>query len=185
MESIKIRKLAQEESKDLDKMTHIANLVNKVYKIAEDGLYKKQSLRTTPENVQQLTLNHEIAVAELYNKIIGSIRINQHNNEVGGFGMIAVDDAYQGKGIGRKLISFAESQCLEENFQMMQLELLVPAEGKHPYKKALEKWYIRLGYEPSHKDSIDSVFPELREKLAMPCQFIVFQKDLTKQVFEV
>lgn len=92
--------------------------------------------------------------------------------------MLAVDEEYQGIGIGRALIRFAEQKCREENLRMMQLELLVPEKGSHPTKIILENWYTRIGYHPVHTKTIDALFPKLVQMLATPCKFIIFQKEL-------
>lgn len=181
MQSLEIRMLPQNASRDLDKMKYIANLVNRVYRIAEHGLYKQKANRTTVEDLQELTKKGEVAVAQLNEKIVGAIRIGQHDENTGELGMLSVDDAHQGQGIGRELISFAEQKCKNKGLATIQLELLVPEEGEHPVKKILEKWYLRLGYRPIYTDTIDSLFPQLNDKLAIPCNFIVFQKDLIKE----
>src|SRR5699024_11596673 len=60
------------------------------------------------------------------------------DQETGELGMLAVDDKYQGTGIGRELIRFAEERGKKENLRKMLLELLVPIEGSHPTKVILE-----------------------------------------------
>ena len=106
------------------------------------------------------------------------VRIQQLDDYTGEFGMLAVDEKHQGNGIGRALIQFAEEKCKSENLQKMQLELLVPQEGSHPFKTILEKWYTRIGYDPVHTETVESLFPDLAPQLAIPCQFIIFQKEL-------
>jgi len=136
------------------------------------------AFRTTAAEIAELTNSSEIAVAQSMGQIIGCVRIRRIDQETGEFGMLAVDDTYQGTGIGRQLIRYAEQKYKKEQLRKMQLELLVPQEGTHPDKVILGNWYSRIGYQPTHTENIDASFPRLAEMLAIPCKFIVFQKEL-------
>nr|WP_304220029.1 GNAT family N-acetyltransferase [Fredinandcohnia onubensis] len=179
MQSIEIQMLPRNESTNIVEMEHIANIVNRVYAASEGSLWNPGAFRTTPEEMAELTKSGEIAVAQFMGKIVGCVRVRKIDQETGEFGMLAVDDKYQGTGIVRELIRFAEQKCQKEHLRKMQLELLVPQEGSHPDKVILEKWYTRLGYQPIHTEDIDVSFPRLAEMLAIPCKFIVFQKELS------
>lgn len=179
--SINIQMLSPNASNNLEKMEHITNIINRVYTIAEEGLYHEGSERTTVDEVVKLTKNNEFAVARLGEKIVGCIRIRRADQHTGEFGMLAVDKKYQENGIGQKLINFAEEKCHKENVHKMQLELLVPVVGSHQGKKILKKWYVQNGYHPVHTEKIEDSYPEFIERLAIPCEFIVFQKDLSLQ----
>ncbi|MEH7223230.1 GNAT family N-acetyltransferase [Bacillus sp. JJ1566] len=178
MQSIEIHMLPCNESTNLVEMEHIANIVNRVYEASEGSLWIPGASRTTAAEIAELTNSGEIAVAQTMGQIIGCVRVRRINQETGEFGMLAVDDKYQGTGIGRELIRFAEQKCQNEQLRKMQLELLVPQEGTHPDKVILKNWYSRIGYQPIHTETIDASFPRLAEMLAIPCKFIVFQKEL-------
>lgn len=156
----------------------IAALVNRVYRETEKGLWKPGAARTDLEEIKQFASSGELAVARINGEIVGCVRIQKLDDYTGEFGMLAVDEKHQGNGIGRALIQFAEEKCKSENLQKMQLELLVPQEGSHPFKTILEKWYTRIGYDPVHTETVESLFPDLAPQLAIPCQFIIFQKEL-------
>lgn len=178
MQTIEIKMLPRNASENMEKMEHIANIVNRVYAIAEEGLYKQGEVRTTVEEMIEFTSKGEIAVARYNRKIVGCIRMRQMDQKTGEFGMLAVDVKYQGFGIGRELIYYAEQKYKNKQLHKMQLELLVPVEGTHPTKVALENWYVRIGYEPVYTETTDALFPKLAQMLAVPCKFIVFQKNL-------
>lgn len=177
MQSIEIEILSR--NADFDTIEHITNIVNRVYAKSEKGLWLNGALRTTVEEVKEFVRREEIAVARIMNQIVGCIRICQIDKETGEFGMLAVAEEYQGNGIGRKLIHYAEEKFRKEQYQKIQLELLVPKKGNHPAKVILEKWYTRIGYRPVHTDSIESLIPKMAQMLAIPCKFIVFQKEIT------
>lgn len=178
---IEIQLLPCNAGKDIKAMEQITNIINRVYAKAEKGFWMDGTKRTTVDEISALTRNGEMAVARMKGKIVGCIRIHQADDETGEFGMLAVDDHYQGAGIGRKLIRFAEHKCQKENLRKMQLELLVPQEGSHPTKLSLENWYIRIGYHPVHTVSVESLFPQLAQMLAIPSKFIIFRKELEMQ----
>lgn len=178
MSSIEIQMLPADASELITEMEHITKIVNHVYAASESGLWLEGTVRTTVEEVATFTRSLELAVARSMGQTIGCVRVRQIDSEIGEFGMLAVDVAYQGKGIGRALIQFAEEKCKQENLRKMQLELLVPEDGSHPDKKILEEWYTRIGYQPVYTDSVATLFPHLVDQLAIPCKFIVFQKNL-------
>jgi len=178
MQSIEIQMLPRNESANIEEMEHIANIVNRVYAASEGNLWIPGAFRTSAVEIAELTNSGEIAVAQSMGQIVGCIRIKRLDQETGEFGMLAVDDKYHGAGIGRELIRFAEQKCKAEHLRKMQLELLVPQEGSHPDKVILGNWYSRIGYQPIHTETIDASFPRLAEMLAIPCKFIVFQKEL-------
>jgi len=178
MKSIEIQVLSCKESTNIVEMEHITNIVNRVYAASEESLWMHGAVRTTVEEVAELTSRGEIAVARLMGQIVGCIRVREIDQETGEFGMLAVDDEYQGTGIGSELIRFAEQKCKNAQLRKMQLELLVPQEGTHPAKVILKNWYTRIGYRPIHTDSIAASYPTLARMLAIPCKFVVFEKEL-------
>jgi hypothetical protein len=60
----------------------------------------------------------------------------------------------------------------------MQLELLVPRTWKHPVKEFLRDWYTRIGYRVVRTGDLGEDYPALVPRLATPCDFLVFHKDL-------
>lgn len=175
-QSTEIHMLPSGASSNTVDIAHMTNMVNRVYAATEESIWRPGAVRTTVADMADLTNRGEIAVAQSMGQIVGCVRVRQIDEETGGLGMLAVDDACQGTGTGRALIRFAEQKCQKEQFRKMQLELLVPQEGSHPTKVNLENWYVRIGYEPVYTEIIDASFPELMQMLAVPCQFVVFQK---------
>ncbi|WP_156520778.1 hypothetical protein [Oceanobacillus sp. Castelsardo] len=56
--------------------------------------------------------------------------------------------------------------------------MLVPQNGSHSSKSILENWYVRIGYRPVRMETIEALFPDLAQMLAVPSMFVVFQKEL-------
>lgn len=158
----------------------MTNMINKVYAKAEQGLWRDNEIRTTNDDLKTFIKNGQIAAAKIGGQIIGCVRVQRIDQKTGGFGLLAVDDSYQGNGIGRKLIHFAEHQCEQARFPNIQIELLVPQEGPRPDKEVMKDWYMRLGYEPVRSENVEDLLPAVAEMLAVPCKFIVFEKELTR-----
>ncbi|ASK62397.1 GNAT family N-acetyltransferase [Virgibacillus phasianinus] len=178
MQSIEIQMLPFNASANLVDMEHVTDIVNRVYAASEGSLWMRGVVRTTKEEMAGFTREGEIAVARSMGQILGCVRVRRIGQETGEFGMLAVDDGYQGTGIGRRLVRFAEEKCQKEHLHKMQLELLIPLKGSHPAKLILRNWYERIGYHPIHMEPIDAAFPKLTKMLAIPRQFVVFQKEL-------
>jgi GNAT superfamily N-acetyltransferase len=159
-------------------VAEVTALVNRVYAIAEEGMWRAGAARTTPAETREFVLAGQIAVVRRRGRIVGSVRIQRLDEGVGEFGMLAADPAHRGAGIGRGLIRFAERLIRDEGRNTMQLELLVPKTWTHPSKKFLHDWYTRLGYRVVRTVDIGERYPALAPLLATPCDFVIYHKKL-------
>jgi GNAT superfamily N-acetyltransferase len=94
----------------------------------------------------------------VYVKITGAI---------GYFGMLSIDPARQGQGLGARLIAFAEDYCREAGCSEMEIEVV-------NLRTELPPFYRRFGYT----ESGTRPFPD-SERTKLPCHFIVMSKVLT------
>lgn len=85
--------------------------------------------------------------------------------EGGYFGMLAVDPAQQGKGLGRQLIDAAEQWCRDR--EASQVEIMVA-----DARPELRLFYSKLGYEERHMS------PFINAELTKPVQFVHLVKPL-------
>ena len=86
--------------------------------------------------------------------------------DTGYFGMLSIDPARQGQGLGSRLITAAEDYCRERACQMMELEVV-------NLRTELPPFYARFGYAASGTRP----FPDT-EFAKLPCHFIVMTKPL-------
>lgn len=159
----------------------LAGLVNRVYAVAEDGLWADGWARTSAPDMAGLVAAGEIAVArdgDLDGDVVGIVRVHDLDHEVGEFGMLATEPAHRGAGIGRDLVDFAEDRCRGQGRNVMQLELLVPRGWVHPGKASLDAWYTRLGYRPVRTGVVAVAHPQLAPFLATPCDVVTYHKPL-------
>jgi GNAT superfamily N-acetyltransferase len=170
----------------------LTDLVNRVYAVAEDGLWADGAARTTGAEMAGLVAAGEIAVARVrggdggvgavVGDVVGAVRVQRLAGGEGEFGMLVAAPEYRGAGVGRQLVRFAERWCREHGMSTVQLELLVPRTWAHPVKEFLRDWYTRLGYRPVRTGSIEDSYPALAPLLATPCDFVVYHKDLSRPV---
>jgi GNAT superfamily N-acetyltransferase len=138
----------------------VTHLVNRVYATAEERLWGPDTDRTRLAEVTEFIRLGELAVARLNGRIVGAVRIQRLDNEVGEFGMLAASPDHRGIGIGRRLVDFAERLTTDRGLRTMRLELLVPQTWTHPTKRFLHDWYTRLGYRVVRKGSIEELIPQ-------------------------
>ncbi|WP_245848416.1 GNAT family N-acetyltransferase [Lentzea kentuckyensis] len=156
----------------------LADLVNRVYAEAEKGLWVTGAARTTEAEMAGLVDAGQIAVARSSERVVGAVRVQQLDDDMGEFGMLVAAPEERGTGFGRDLVSFAEDWARERGLSRMQLELLVPQGWTHPVKDFLRVWYTRIGYRVVRSDDFGEAFPQLVPHLACPCDFLIFHKEL-------
>lgn len=158
----------------------IAGLVNRVYAEAEAGLWVDGASRTTEAEVAGFIDAGQIAVAQSGERVVGAVRIQQLDDDLGEFGMLVAAPDQRGTGLGRDLVHFAERWARSHGLAGMQLELLVPRTWQHPVKEFLRGWYTRIGYQVVRTGDFSADFPDLVPHLACPCDFLIFRKDLSQ-----
>lgn len=176
--AIRIDPLPPEAAADGATMSAVSDLINRVYQVAEDGLWVDGAARTNPAEVAALTGAGEIVVARVDGRLVGSVRVRVLGGELSEFGMLVSAPEDRGTGVGRELMRFAERQSRAGGRFVMQLELLVPREWSHPSKEFLAGWYGRLGYRPARVGTIAEDYPDLAPLLATPCDLRIYRKDL-------
>jgi len=86
--------------------------------------------------------------------------------DTGYFGMLSIDPARQGQGLGSQLITTAEDYCRKAGCTAMEIEVV-------SLRTELPPFYRRLGYA----ESGTRPFPD-REATKLPCHYIVMTKPL-------
>jgi GNAT superfamily N-acetyltransferase len=84
--------------------------------------------------------------------------------ERGYFGLLSVDPAYQGLGLGRRMVAVAEALCEAMGCRRMGLKVV-------NIREELAPWYRRLGYRET---GATAPFTDPRAK--RPCHFVEMEK---------
>jgi GNAT superfamily N-acetyltransferase len=176
--SFDIQLLPPDASADAPLMRQIAELVNRVYALAETGQWLPGATRTTVEEVTRLTGAGEIVVARHEGVVVGSVRVQRFSAELGEYGMLVSDPDRRDTGIGRALQHFVIDMLRREGFTTLQVELLTPRDWHQPSKQFMADWNERSGYKVVRKGALEELYPDLAPLLATPCDFIIYHMDL-------
>ncbi|MFC9432123.1 GNAT family N-acetyltransferase [Streptomyces sp. NPDC056987] len=163
-------------SSDTTLMGRIADLVNRVYAIAEDGQWLPGATRTSMEEITELTRACQIVVARTGGTLVGSIRVQLLAPEKGETGMLVADPDYRNMGIGRELRRFAVEMLRQRGAKTLQIELLVPRDWSQESKQFMAEWNERAEYRVIRKGAFEEQYPDLAPLLATPCDFIIYEK---------
>src|SRR3954453_1608710 len=174
---VEIQMLLPVAADDPGLVAEIAALINRAYEVAEEGLWHGGVARTTIAEAADAITGGEVVVARSGGRVVGSIRTLLLDRETGWFGVLAVDEAVSGHGIGSKLVSYSENQPSSSGASAMPLELLVPLQSHDPPDR-LAAWYGRLGYHETGRRDLADVEPTAVPFLAVPCEVAVMQKAL-------
>lgn len=164
---------------DEELIGRLAALVNDVYATAEDGIWREDMTRTTPEELADLIAAGETLIARTAaNGVVGTVRVHEIDPHTGEFGMLAVAPDQRSLGIGRALVDEAERVARERGWTAMRLELLVPCEWRHPSKEFLTAWYERRGYRRIATSNLEAAYPHLAPLVITRCELQIHLKHL-------
>lgn len=164
-----------------DLLPRLVELINRVYAVAEEGLWQAGTARVTAPEIADLVATGQIAVAHRGEDLVGSIRVHDVDADTSEFGMLVSAPEQRGTGIGRELVAYAERYARDRGRRAMQLELLVPRHGRHPSKDFLASWYARIGYQVLATRQFADAYPQLAPLLAIPCELLVYEKPLSSE----
>lgn len=94
--------------------------------------------------------------------------------ETGYLGLVSVAPARQSLGLGRRLMTAAESWLRDKGCGVCELWVLSA-------RPELTAWYRRLGYRVVRTEPFEAVQPPPTRKLLRPCHFEVMERDLQVQ----
>jgi GNAT superfamily N-acetyltransferase len=160
------------EAADTAVVAELRDLVNRVYEVAEEGMWPAGKARIDSEEMRVAVRGGQIAVATVDGRVVGSVRVRQLDSETGEFGLLVAAPEHRGIGVGRELVRFAESLMRSRGMTTMQLRVLAPLGWAHPVKKFLHEWYSRMGYAVVGRRPFDHAV------LLTPCEFAIYEKPL-------
>ena len=173
---VDVRLLAPEEAHDETLVDELARLVNGAYAVGEAGLWLEGTTRTTPAEIAAAIRSGGMLAATLEGRLVGAAYVHPLDAGTADLGLISTATDQWGGGIGRRLVRSAEELMRSRGVTTMQLEVLVPKEWSHPAKDHLRRWYTRLGYRVIRSAPVEAAW--LAERLATPCEFLIFHKPL-------
>jgi ribosomal protein S18 acetylase RimI-like enzyme len=173
-----VRLLEPGQAADASLVDELAGIVNGAYAVGEAGLWLEGTTRTTPGELADAIRSGGLLTATCGDRPVGCAYVRPLDGRTADLGLISTATDRWGGGIGRRLVDAAEELMRSRGTTTMQLEVLVPKEWSHPAKEHLRKWYGRLGYRVVRSAPIENVAAHLAERLATPCEFLIFHKPL-------
>jgi predicted N-acetyltransferase YhbS len=148
---------------DAGAVTALINAAYQVERFFVDGD------RTSEDEVRRHMAKGTFLVAEQDDGApIGCVYTEQRGDR-GYFGLLAVDPAQHGKGVGRTLIAAAEARFLRAGCRAVDISVV-------DLRTELPPFYRRLGYV----ETGTAPFPD-PDKATRPCHFILMSKPLTAE----
>lgn len=158
------------------------SLLVHAYAVTEKEIWGDNYSRLSSDEFKALIKANEVFIARLDDEIVGSIHVTRLDSESFGFGLLSVDFARKGLGIGRKLIKKVEKHAIDQNAKFMKIEVLRPSTIELLHKKVLNEWYLRQGYVFTESMSFVERKPDKAKKalaLITPSQFDCYEKELS------
>jgi GNAT superfamily N-acetyltransferase len=140
----------------------LAALISLAYRVED---FFKIGDRTDADDVRERMTRGDFLVIEDERGVAGCVYVTWHG-DVGYFGMLSIDPARQGQGLGSQLIAAAEAHCRTAGCGTMELEVVNLREELPPF-------YRRFGYTESGTRPFTDT-----ERASRPCHFIVMSKTL-------
>jgi GNAT superfamily N-acetyltransferase len=145
-----------------DEAPALAKLISLAYRVED---FFKIGDRTDADDVRARMRDGAFLALDDAGVMAGCVYVKMHD-DVGYFGMLSIDPARQGQGLGTRLITAAEQFCRDAGCRVMELEVV-------NLRTELPPFYRRFGYV----ESGTRPFPD-HEKAKLPCHFIVMSKPL-------
>lgn len=115
-----------------------------------------------------------VLLAEDDGELVGCVQVTDKGEGLAYLGMLSVDPALQGKGLGRRLIAAAEQEA-HERFGALTMEMTVIVQ-----RRELIDWYGRCGYRETGETR---PFPVADPRFGLPRRddlaFTVLSRDLS------
>ena len=162
---------------------HLTDLINLVYRISEEGIWKTGENRTNVTEMIEFINAKEIVIVYFSSggedvppveSLIGCCRFHRLDSQTSDFGMLALSTQYRSLGVGSTLVTYLESHSLPN----LQCELLFPSPVEQPWKRRLANWYEKLGFRCIELGDFKVHYPHLEPFLAVPCEYRIYRKVL-------
>lgn len=148
------------------------------YRDTEEEIWGKNYVRIYPEEYRKLYNANQLFIAFDNREIVGAIYHCERSEDTYCFGLLVVDFAVNGKGIGRKLVERVEEEASRLGYRKIQIEILRPNDIPVPMKVRIADWYQRMGYVWVRTADFADYDAEKAKRMVNPSEFDVYEKEL-------
>jgi GNAT superfamily N-acetyltransferase len=146
-----------------DDAAELAALISLAYRVED---FFKIGDRTDAADVREkMTTGAFIVLEDADRSIAGCVYVTARG-DVGYFGMLSIDPARQGQGLGARLIAAAEQHCRRAGCREIEIEVV-------NLRTDLPAFYRRFGYAESGTRPFTDT-----DRASQPCHFVVMSKPL-------
>lgn len=138
----------------------LAALVNRAYEIERSFV---DGDRTSADEIRKLTGG--FLVLEAKGSLAAAVYVEAGADGVGYIGMLSVDPALQGMGLGTRLVRIAEAMCEAMGSTWVRLRII-------NLREELGRWYKSLGYHEV------GTAPYTHRPVKQPCHFVELRRSL-------
>ena len=141
----------------------VAALISLAYRV--EDFFKIGDRTDEGDVLARMTKSSFLLLEDDAGTLVGCVYV-AIRGDTGYFGMLSIDPARQGQGLGSRLIAAAEDHCRHAGCREMELEVV-------NLRTELPPFYRRFGYVESETRP----FPD-HDRAKLPCHFIVMTKSL-------
>jgi ribosomal protein S18 acetylase RimI-like enzyme len=142
----------------------LAALVNRAYAIEQ---FFVDGERTSVDEITRLvsSAGGAFLVLEAKGSLAAAVYVEVSEDTGGYFGMLSVDPAFQGMGLGTRLVRIAEAMCEAMGSRSVRLRIV-------NLREELGRWYKSLGYHEV------GTAPYTHRPVKQPCHFVEMRRSL-------
>ncbi len=156
--------LRRAEPRDVPAITMLVNLAFEVERFFVTGT------RTSEQDIAAKLRTGVFLVAEQRDRLLGCVYTERREGARGYIGLLAVDPASQGTGLGRQLMRVAEHHCIQAHCTEVVITVINLRTELMPFYQS--QGYRVLGTAP-YTDT---------HRATQPCHFVVMVKPLVREV---
>ena len=176
--SLAIHNLSPRAAEDPEQMTAIAELVNRVFATEDKGLWRPGHTRTDVDQVGEMARLGELVVAELEERLVGVIRVQQIDDHTAYTSMLVTHPDYRGQGLARKLRQHVFEHLRSLGITTLRIDNIAPRNIDRQATAFMTDWNERAGYTVVGRVPFEEVHPEIAHMLLVECDFILYEKAL-------
>jgi hypothetical protein len=159
-----------------ERIEHVYQLVNAVFKVFEAKLWDERYERVSLETLQSYAKKRELIIGEYEGLLVTAVHLERIDKFSFRFGMLVTNNEYQGKGIANQMRLFVEKEAKSKGAANMLLEILKPEYETHTEKDKIQQWYQRYDYSLSEIQAFSEWYPHLAKIIKIPSELYILSK---------